>query len=384
MTYVTGFIQHVTSYMGWLLPMYESGLIRDFSNIGLATPARLFPGFPARSDTETKLIAPRGCEKVDLKTGDLLSLRSSETATALVVAIDVSGADGSALLGLSADTSLVPRAFDAARLGGWLQARGQSLGDHRAARVPVEDLGAFAVTGDCTVWIAAPSDSATLVDGTAAASILLEIKRSAPNGTVLPEPLGEIRDEFTVPRGTALAYEVAAGELVQIIDVEGQQCSDFTAFRADALRQGDEVMIDSTATRSMVRQPYPSPGLLDKFFDRDMAPMLRVVQDTCGRHDTFGLACTARSYEDRGFPGHLNCSDNMSEALDPFGVVRRAAWPAVNFFWNTWIDPNTHQILTEESHSRPGDYVVMEAQDHLVCVSTACPGAISVWRMTIF
>lgn len=98
-----------------------------------------------------------------------------------------------------------------------------------------------------------------------------------------------------------------------------------------------------------------------------------MVQDTCGRHDTFGLACTARGYEDRGFPGHVNCSDNMSAALDPYGVARRAAWPAINFFWSTWIDPATHHILTEESHSRPGDYVAMRAMTDLVCVSTACP-----------
>ena len=32
-----------------------------------------------------------------------------------------------------------------------------------------------------------------------------------------------------------------------------------------------------------------------------------------------------------------------------------------------------HQIQTEEAHSRPGDYVVMEAMDDMVCASTACP-----------
>ncbi|MEM7521973.1 MAG: DUF1989 domain-containing protein, partial [Pseudomonadota bacterium] len=95
--------------------------------------------------------------------------------------------------------------------------------------------------------------------------------------------------------------------------------------------------------------------------------------DTCGRHDTFGMACTARGYEDRGFPGHVNCSDNISHAFDPYGIAGRPAWPAINFFWNTWVDHHSHQLLTEESHSRPGDYVALEALDSLVCVSTACP-----------
>ncbi|SNT73869.1 aminomethyltransferase [Paracoccus seriniphilus] len=193
------------------------------------------------------------------------------------------------------------------------------------------------------------------------------------NDPLLPPLLGDTRDEFTLPRATAMAYELKKGEFLQIIDVEGQQCSDFTAFRADGLHRGEELMIDGTVTRSMVRRAYPGPGLLDKFYDRDMTPLLKVVQDTCGRHDTFGLACTARGYEERGFPGHVNCSDNISEVLAPYGVARRAAWPAINFFWNTWIDPGTHHIMTEESHSRPGDYVAMQAMEDLVCVSTACP-----------
>ena len=130
-------------------------------------------------------------------------------------------------------------------------------------------------------------------------------------------------------RGTARAYQIEAGEYVQIIDVDGQQCSDFVAFRAGDLESGVETIIDSTATRSMVRGAYPVPGLFDKFFDGNLRPMLNVVQDTCGRHDAFGLACTARSYEERGFPGHRNCSDNISSAAEPFGVARRAAWPAL-------------------------------------------------------
>ena len=39
---------------------------------------------------------------------------------------------------------------------------------------------------------------------------------------------------------------------------------------------------------------YPLPGLYSKFFDVDMDPLVQVVRDTVGRHDTFGLACTRR------------------------------------------------------------------------------------------
>lgn len=64
----------------------------------------------------------------------------------------------------------------------------------------------------------------------------------------------------------------------------------------------------------------------------DMQGLVEVVQDTVGRHDTFNLACTARYYEDMGYFGHANCSDNFNAALDPFGIEDRKGWPAINFF----------------------------------------------------
>ncbi|MEM7240019.1 MAG: DUF1989 domain-containing protein, partial [Pseudomonadota bacterium] len=171
----------------------------------------------------------------------------------------------------------------------------------------------------------------------------------------------------------AMAYELKRGQFVQIIDVEGQQCSDFMAMRSEALDAGVERYIDSTVSRTMSRSAYPLPGLHDKFFDQDIRPLLSVRQDTVGRHDTFALACTARGYEERGFPGHINCSDNISDAFERYGIQRRLAWPAINFFFNSWIDWADHNIAADEAWSRAGDYVLLQALTDLVCVSTACP-----------
>ena len=225
----------------------------------------------------------------------------------------------------------------------------------------------------CDLWTTLPVDLRALGDGGAGGSMTVEIKRAAGPSQPLPEPLGVIRDEFRIDRATARAYRVAAGDYIQVIDVEGQQCSDFMALRVDALDEGRERHIDSTVTRTMVRGAYPGPGLFDKFFDQDMRPLLAVVRDTVGRHDTFALACTARGYEERGFPGHVNCSDNISNAYEPYGIDRRRAWPAINFFFNSWIETGSNRLAADEAWSRPGDYVVMRALTDLVCVSTACP-----------
>lgn len=189
----------------------------------------------------------------------------------------------------------------------------------------------------------------------------------------MPTPLGKVVDEWRVGAGTAKAYEIKKGQFLQIIDVEGQQCSDFMAMRSSALDKGIERYIDSTVTRTCARGAYPAPGLHNKFYDQDITPLLAVRRDTVGRHDTFGLACNAYSYEERGFPGHINCSDNISHAYAPFGIKPRKGWPAINFFWNSNIDPTSNVYSGDEPWSRPGDYVVLEALTDLVGVSTACP-----------
>lgn len=189
---------------------------------------------------------------------------------------------------------------------------------------------------------------------------------------VLPDPLAEPRLDLRVDRRTARAYEVRAGEYIQVIDVEGRQCSDFQAFDQRRLDEGVERCLDATTTRTLMGRAYPGPGVHSKFFDQDMQALVDVVRDTCGRHDTFGLACTAKYYEDMGYFGHPNCSDNFSNALKPFGIVARRGWPAVNLFFNTRIDAN-NVMYSDEPWSRPGDYILMRALKDLVCCSSACP-----------
>ena len=347
---------------------------RDFTNIGQMSGGRLFSGFPSRNALQPISLPPRNAVKFHLRSGDLLRIDNASSQASLALqAFTKTGSRKDAVMGLGQASWLDPEGYEFEVHHGWLQAQGADPADHTKAVFLHQTDEPFVIqaSDNLTIWLINVQSVAGLISGEHVGSAYIWHQRSE-SSVVLPEPLGDVREEFTVKRGTAQAYELRQGESVQIIDIDGQQCSDFQALRLNGLDSGEESMIDSTATRSMVRRAYPVPGLFDKFFDPDMRPLLRVVQDTCGRHDTFGLACTARSYEDRGFPGHVNCSDNISFALAPYGVSRRLAWPAINFFWNTWLDDH-HNILTEEAFSRPGDHVVMEALDNLLCVTTACP-----------
>ena len=204
--------------------------------------------------------------------------------------------------------------------------------------------------------------------------ILINVSRSNPSNPSerLPEPLAKTSKEIRINNSSAVAYKVKAGEYIQIIDVEGQQCSDFQAFLEEDLKNNLELCLDPTVTRSQMLASYPAPGTHDKFYNQNSVPLVEVIQDTVCRHDTFGLACNAKYYDDRGFPGHISCTDNFNKSLSKYGVTPRQNWAAVNLFFNTAIE-ECHSLSSDVSWSRPGDYVLFRAVDDLVCVSSACP-----------
>ena len=245
----------------------------------------------------------------------------------------------------------------------------------------------FRASRAVSVVIGAPSGEPVVEGGVPASDLVLEIRRVAARDELehtLPDPLAEPRLDFEVARASALAYEVRAGEYIQVIDVKGRQCSDFLAFHSAKLQDGRERGLDATTTRSLMGNAYPNPGLYGKFYDQDQEPLVEVVQDTVGRHDTFGLACYAKYYEDLGYFGHVNCSDNFNGGLLPYTIEPRKGWPALNLFYNTSFDAD-NLLVADEPWSRPGDYVLLRALTDLVCLSSACPDDVdpaNAWNPT--
>ncbi|MGD2171644.1 MAG: DUF1989 domain-containing protein, partial [Gammaproteobacteria bacterium] len=241
---------------------------------------------------------------------------------------------------------------------------------------PAGDSVRFTAQQDVSCIVAAPGGRMRADEQDTPTDLVAFVHReNAPETDTiarLPDPLAEPLLDQRIPARTAFAYEIKAGQYIQIIDVEGRECSDFQCFDGALLERGKERCLDATTTRHVVSASYPAPGLYAKFYDQNFEPMVEVVQDTCGRHDAFGTACTAKYYDDMGYPGHVNCSDNFNLALQPYGVEARKGWMAMNLFFNTNID-DSNQMYFDEPWSRPGDYVLMRAMKDLVCVSSACP-----------
>ena len=370
---------------------------------GLDTASACYPGFPSITDQQHQM-APGDALWINLKAQDLLTLTISLAGSELLIAalrfdLDTNSSSLCNKIYTAEFMNNLPlsTSFAQGHIAG--QAETQHSAECRfdcrlierhlvANQMQLNDLQWHSLTQDAAQWVikaeinyslilAVPITNTQIVESFLPANINFNVSIehcvNIQNQTTLPPALGLVRDEFRIPRATGRAYQVKKGEYIQVIDVEGRQCSDFMAMNTQALNEGKERYIDATVTRSLTASAYPQPGLSDKFYDQDMQPLLAVIQDTVGRHDTFALACTEYGYAERGFAGHVNCSDNISMAYAPYGIESRKAWPAINFFFNSSIDPNNHQLSSDESWSRPGDYVLMKALTDLTCVSTACP-----------
>ena len=307
--------------------------------------------------------------------------------TAEIAVFNANGRNDPAALGLKASAEatgiqaiLGADTEDAARVRFGLFRRGLDIGRVKAAQLFAPDAGPGEIVSlkaerDCVAVIASPAQSMIVWEQNPPGDLLVFIKRARPTppGVLrLPEPLAEPRLDLTVNIASAISFEVHEGEYIQIIDVKGRQCSDFLAFQKRELDKGRQLGIDATTTRTMLGLAYPRPGLYSKFFDATQTALVEVVQDTVGRHDTFGLACTRRYYEDMGYFGHVSCSENFNAAMAPFGINPEKGWPAINYFYNTNVN-SQNNIWFDEPWSRPGDYVLMKALTDLACGCSSCP-----------
>jgi uncharacterized protein YcgI (DUF1989 family) len=188
-----------------------------------------------------------------------------------------------------------------------------------------------------------------------------------PGGGSRPVSEGVLQREIFVPGGYGTAVTARAGQLVEIVDVEGQQVADLVAF---AERNRTE-WLSTTHTRSALLRLTVRPGdMLESNWRR---PMFEIIRDDVGRNDIITGMCDDRRYRlDYGVEGHRSCRTNFTEALAPWGIAEWQIPDPVNFFQNAPIHPD-RSFGNEIPTGQPGDtLVLLTLMDAIVSVS-ACP-----------
>lgn len=173
------------------------------------------------------------------------------------------------------------------------------------------------------------------------------------------------------PAGEPYLLEVRRGQTLRIVDLEGNQAADVLFYNRH------EVAEHYSATETMLRQGgiYLTTGSV--LYSSEGNPLLKIVADTCGRHDTLGGACAAESNTVRYALQKKfmhNCRDNYLLAIQQadMGLSKRDLAPNINFFMNVPVTAEG-QLKFDDGVSGPGKYVELEALMDVWMLVSNCP-----------
>ena len=167
---------------------------------------------------------------------------------------------------------------------------------------------------------------------------------------------------------SGVAFTLDKGDRLTVIDPRGEQVADLLAFNRHDL---DEV-ISSGRTLDYASRIYLTTG--DPLYSNRSNVLLRIVEDTVGRHDFLLTPCSADTF--RIIYGdadpHRGCFGNLAHAIAPYGVAADRIPVAFNCFMNVPVDGATGTFTVEPPLSRAGDHITFEAERDLVIGLTAC------------
>ncbi|MBB2959652.1 DUF1989 domain-containing protein [Methylobacterium sp. R2-1] len=171
-----------------------------------------------------------------------------------------------------------------------------------------------------------------------------------------------------IPPRSGAAFTLDRGQRLTVIDPRGEQVADLVAFRRDDL---DEV-ISSGRTIDYASRIFLTTG--DPIYSNRSNVLLRIVEDTVGRHDFLLTPCSADTF--RIIYGdehpHRGCFGNLAAALAPYGIVPDRIPVAFNVFMHVTVDGASGEIAVRPPLSRAGDRVSFVAETDLVIGLTAC------------
>ena len=184
-------------------------------------------------------------------------------------------------------------------------------------------------------------------------------------------PAGRIIEDTVVPTGRPWSARVARGAVLRLIDLEGQQAIDFLCFNA----QDPAERYNAANTIKVPCSIYLGEGsVLRSSLAR---PMMTIIEDSCGYHDTIFGCCSFEIDEVRyGKTNAECCQRNFERELAKHGIGREHVVPNVNFFMYVPVGP-AGQAQIVESLSKPGDHVDLRAEMDVIAVLSNCPEALN-------
>lgn len=171
---------------------------------------------------------------------------------------------------------------------------------------------------------------------------------------------------------TGTAFELNRGQLLRVIDLEGEQVADLIAFNRADRRE----WLSSGRTIDYANTIYLTKGHL--LYSNRSRPMFTILQDDVGRHDFLLTPCSTETFRIlyRNEDPHPSCFSNLATHLARYGIEPDAIPTTLNLFMNVEIDrAGTLSILPPRS--RAGDSITLRAEMDLIVGLTACSAEMS-------
>ncbi len=176
----------------------------------------------------------------------------------------------------------------------------------------------------------------------------------------------------TVKAGDYFLHDVKAGQKFRIVDVEGNQASDSLFYNT---HNKEERYSAENTIREQMNIFLTTGTVLRTNFNK---PMLKIVADNCGRHDTLGGACatesnTVRYAIEKKFM-HA-CRDSWMLACNEKpedGLTKRDIAHNINFFMNVPVNEDGY-LTFADGISAPSLYVEFEALMDTTILISNCP-----------
>ena len=175
--------------------------------------------------------------------------------------------------------------------------------------------------------------------------------------------------DLTVEAGDGWIGELAAGQHLRIVDLYGNQAVDTLLYDAHdyAHRYSAQETIRGQG------RIYLTTG--SRLLTGAGVSLATIVDDTCGRHDTLGGACSQESnavrYGESTRHMHACRQTFLAQAL-AWGLDKRDLAHNVNFFMNVPVTPEGG-LTFEDGLSAPGKHVELRADRDILVLISNCP-----------
>lgn len=170
-----------------------------------------------------------------------------------------------------------------------------------------------------------------------------------------------------IEKQSGTAFKLKKGQLLKVIDPEGEQVSDMVLFNAEDTRE----KISSGKTLDFEESILISKG--NYLWSNRSRKMMKIVEDTNGRNDFLLAPCSPETfkimYNNPDY--HPSCFENLYTSLKPYGIEPDNVPTAFNIFMNVQFDKKGN-LSVDPPLSKAGDYVLFEAQMDLIVALTAC------------